>query len=520
MSQSKKEIVNAVATANDTHEIEMLNIRPHVKKENYCFRVFECNLKNVMDSLRDKGLIKKKCLLVTSPRAQKSAEVKLPEDCYFTYVTDTKTDKLDKFVKECSTPEYTETAKVIWEEAQALVDYIFYKQEDPGTRFSGEDQLWQQVSELERIVAEKGKEDLDKYYLSKCIDTDQVETVIALGGGVAMDAGQYIATKLGEALGKELVFICVPTVLSVNAAFCYKAAMRRLDPQTGKYEVKYDSSLVQPDVLLMDPDIILTAGELNVVGSGDLLSCLTASFDWKLNSLVARNYSPKGQDVSKAFNQEVCDGALELIGLLAENIDNLNAMRAYAPILNEEHKNGKTHYEVLQQEANGEIAKQAGAGLRFLCMAYHWVAEQSWLMQHTMWESASEHGMFDYMEYLCGVEFKHGQIIGLCVYFMSLLQENEHERAVSMIKRLKLDITLNNLAVVAANNEKVTPEKLEECLRGVKAYLTGESYRYTIISAKDMSEKWIEDALAAYYKDFPCDYNGNPNKGVEKYVVS
>ena len=555
----REDILNAVKAAEGTREIEMLNIRPHVAKKNYCFQVFECNLGKALGAyLEANGIKDNECLVVTSPRAHGAAVKALPQKYYYTYVTDTKTDKLDRFFDECGKDEYTALSQKERDELdkrneaafRPYAELLVNRDASENQLKFFEDDTWIEAQKFFDERATRPEE--GKYHLNRTIENQKdIKLVIALGGGIAMDAGQYIASRIAgkpenlerksridDAWNKDVKLICIPTVLSVNAAFCYKAALREkekvadastaaptsvtADTASGHYEVKYFSGLVQPEAILIDPDIILTAGDLNVVGSGDLLSCLTASFDWKLNSLIARNYHPFGMDVSKPFNQEICDGAKELVGLLAENIDNLNAMRDYAVVLQDGHKNDKTHYDILNGTGsatdvkNAELAMKAGEGLRFLGKAYHWVAEQSWIMQHTMWESASEHGMFDYMEYLCGTEFKHGQIIGLCVYFMSRLQENEHDRAVSMIKRLKLDITLNNLAAAQDKNENVTLERLIECLIGVKNFLTKGGYRYTIISAKDITNDWIKEALRAYYKDFPMDYNGRSNKGSDE----
>ncbi|MEG1884223.1 MAG: iron-containing alcohol dehydrogenase [Clostridia bacterium] len=503
MSKESKEYAVKIAQESGAKEIEILKIRPYVKPQDYCFRVFECELEAVLKKLQDEGYLGKKCLFVTSPSALRAASSKFSNnDYYYACVTDTKADNLMRFVNECTDEGYAKTK----EQMQALADSLQAEADVLQILYAMNERelhtdpmnLSQQLDELAGKIANS----TDKYVLNQKIVSSDIDTVIALGGGVAMDAGQYLATHLGKQWKKELRFICIPTVLSVNAAFCYKAAMRIRDA-SGKYEVKYDSTLVQPDILLMDSSIILTAGDRNVDGAGDLISCLTASFDWKLNSLIARDYQPKGKDVSKPFNQEICTGTMELIGLLAERIEDLNAMREYAKLLTELGHTSPPNEEQLQ------VKKAAEAGLHFICEAYHWLAEQSWIMQHTMWESASEHGMFDTMEYVCGTEFNHGRIIGLCVYFMSLLQDNEHERAVSMIKRLKLDITLNNMA---KDNSKVTPEKLVECLQTAKEYLTGESYRYTIISAKEMTDEWIYEAVKKYSEDFPKDPAGKANK--------
>lgn len=257
------------------------------------------------------------------------------------------------------------------------------------------------------FVFEKYKEQLKndyKVYIVKDVEISTLEqdvekyrgvdTVVAMGGGMAIDAGKWMAEHLGRKIHS------VPTVLSVNAAFCYKSAMR-------VHNVVTYMGRIFPEAIYIDFDIIKGAPKyLNISGAGDLLACLTASYDWKLNSMVTKSHK---------FSQEICDGAQYLLGMLAENIDNI-------------------------REVNDD-------GIYFMCEAFRWVAEYSARMNHTMWESASEHAFFDNMEFVCKKPFLHGQIIGMTVYFMSLFQDNQHERALMMLKRLGIDVTLECLGI-------------------------------------------------------------------------
>ena len=263
---------------------------------------------------------------------------------------------------------------------------------------------------------------------------DGVDTVVAMGGGMAIDAGKWMAEHLGKKIHS------VPTVLSVNAAFCYKSAMRV------KNVVTYMGRIF-PEAIYIDFDIIQGAPKyLNISGAGDLLACLTASYDWRLNSMVTKSHR---------FSQEICDGAQYLLGMLSENIDNIRY---------------------------------------FMCEAFRWVAEYSAKMNHTMWESASEHAFFDNMEYVCKKPFLHGQIIGLTVYFMSLFQDNQHERAVMMLKRLGIDVTLEGLGI--------TEDQLCTGLLTLRDFTEREGLRYTIINAKPITKEWVDMAVAKYKKDF------------------
>lgn len=268
-----------------------------------------------------------------------------------------------------------------------------------------------------------------------------VEVVLAMGGGLAIDAGKWIAERLGKKIHS------VPTVLSVNAAFCYKSAMR-------VHNIVTYMGRIFPEAIYIDFDIIQSAPKhLNISGAADLMSCLTGSYDWKLNSMVTKSHK---------FSQEIYDGAQYLVGMLSENIDNI-------------------------KEVNDD-------GVYFMCEAFRWVAENSANMNHTMWESASEHACFDNMERVCEKGFLHGQIIGLTVYFMSLFQDNQHERALMMLKRLGIDVTLQGLGI--------TEEQLRTCLLTLREFTEKEGLRYTIINAKPMTEEWVDMAIAKYKKDF------------------
>lgn len=304
-------------------------------------------------------------------------------------------------------------------------------------------------------VYDKLKEQLNNKYETYFVKNVEVETlkkdstvfagidvVLAMGGGMAIDSGKWIA----EHLNKKIY--SVPTVLSVNAAFCFKSAMR-ID------NVVTYMGRIFPEAVYIDFDIIKGAPKyLNISGAADLLACLTASYDWKLNSLVTKSHK---------FSQEIYDGAQYLVSMLAEYIDHIKAVD--------------------------------DDGIYFMCEAFRWVAENSAIMNHTMWESASEHNCFDNMEYICKKSFLHGQIIGLTVYFMSLFQDNQHERARLMLKRLEIDITLKGLGI--------TEEQLRECLLTLREFTEKENMRYTIINAKPITKEWVDEAIAKYKQDFP-----------------
>ena len=309
----------------------------------------------------------------------------------------------------------------------------------------------------DKYIYETYKEKLNnnyRVYLVEDVEVDRlradeqcfsdVDCVLALGGGMAIDAGKWMAQDLKKKL------YSFPTVLSTNSAFCFKSAVR-------VHNVVTYLGRIFPEAIYIDYDIIQSAPNyLNIYGAADLMSCLTGTYDWKLNSMVTKSHK---------FSQEIYDGALYLLNMLAENIDNI-------------------------KEVNDDA-------VYFMCEAFHWVAENSAIMNHTMWESASEHACFDNYERKKKKGFLHGQIISLTVYFMSLLQGNQHDRALSMIKRLGIDVSLDGLGM--------TEEQLREGLLTLPEFTVSHGLRYTIANAKPITEEWVDMAVEKYKRDFNVD---------------
>lgn len=445
---ARLEELDAIRT-NHSAEEPLLKIRPLISANEQVFRV---KYQPINTFLKEEGLDHHHYLLITTPGVYRAVIDQLVGSYTCIYVFDSKMETL--------------------QDIQALYDATVASQ--------------QKDSFLPEEVVQQNRDIRDEVF----------EAVVCMGGGVGMDAGKYISSEVVHA-----PLYAIPTVLSVNAAFCYKAAVREPDPyKDGAYNVVYKFYGL-PQAICVDLEVITSEDklqaakdsgdenayeavrnqwsmlrELNIAGAGDLLSILTATYDWRINSLVARDMCApdpvalgKSVLLEKPFSQDVCEGAMELLALLAEHAD--------------------------------EIRGGTKEGAKFLARAYHWIAEQSWVMQHTMWESASEHGMFDHFENLAGTELTHGQVIALSVYFMSLLQEYQHDRVLKMIERLGLEISLADLAANGAMNYKIAPITLYDCLVDLKKYIDEIAYRYTVISAKPISKQWVLDALDKYYAD-------------------
>jgi glycerol-1-phosphate dehydrogenase [NAD(P)+] len=97
----------------------------------------------------------------------------------------------------------------------------------------------------------------------------QGEVVYAVGGGLAADAGKYIAARRG------LPLVCLPTALSVDAFFTWASGVR----QEGC--VTYLESK-PPDLLVVDFDVLAAApASIRAAGICDVLSIATGSWDWR-----------------------------------------------------------------------------------------------------------------------------------------------------------------------------------------------------------------------------------------------
>ncbi len=96
-----------------------------------------------------------------------------------------------------------------------------------------------------------------------------VEAVVALGGGKALDYGKYIAHLLHKPL------VVAPTSIS-NDGFCSPGASLSV-------EGKRRTFLTQvPDMVILDTEILANAPEsLMISGMGDLFCKATSVWDWK-----------------------------------------------------------------------------------------------------------------------------------------------------------------------------------------------------------------------------------------------
>lgn len=272
---------------------------------------------------------------------------------------------------------------------------------------------------------------------SMCESLPPCETVIGIGGGMAIDAAKYVSWKKGIRL------VSIPTILSVDAFTTPAAGIRR------NHEVAYVGHS-SPDPLVIDFGIIRSAPpELNIAGIGDLLSMHTASFDWSYAHQKGRSEYP----FSPQAVQQAADILTMLYGCLGDIRDNTD--------------------KGLMAIVEGYIK------LNTICLP----------AGHFRVEEGSEHYLFYELEERLKRPFVHGYIVGLGIYLMSQLQQNRFEFIHKVMDDVALpydprimDIKRDDLLAALLNLRKFVGQR--------------PKLWYTVINDSVIDKDWAEKAIA------------------------
>jgi glycerol-1-phosphate dehydrogenase [NAD(P)+] len=257
-----------------------------------------------------------------------------------------------------------------------------------------------------------------------------VDAVVGVGGGSAMDTAKYFAWR------RSVPLYQVPSIASVDACFSQAIAVRR----NGK--VNYVGQ-VTPQGVYVDYRLIREAPpELNRAGIGDLLSCHTALYDWRLSA--AKGLAP-------AWDEALALGAERR---LAE---------VYA--------------------ATGEIAAVSPKGIYTLMEGFRWVAQAEKAAGHCRFEEGSEHYFAYNYEYRTGRKLLHGWLVSLGVYAMARLQGNDPNGVILALRRAGLDI--------APQSRGIPWPEIEETLRTLYDYVSAEALPYSVINAVEITPSFI-----------------------------
>ena len=270
----------------------------------------------------------------------------------------------------------------------------------------------------------------------KLLSLPECDTIIGIGGGLAVDAAKYFCWK------RNLRLVTIPTVLSVNAF---------VTPATGiriNREVKY-VGITSPDPLIIDYDILRTAPQsLNIAGIGDLLSIHTASFDWEYAESKGKSeyvFSELAIKEAKSILMDICSMASEIRDVTNKSL--LAIVEGYMK-------------------------------LNAICIP----------LDHFRVEEGSEHFLFYELEERLRRSFIHGHIISLGIYLMSRLQDNQAEHITEILNRTKLDYHPRDLGIKR--------QDLVDSLKNLKSFVRNKPQLwFTIIDGSEISDEWIDHVL-------------------------
>ena len=265
----------------------------------------------------------------------------------------------------------------------------------------------------------------------------EFDTIVGIGGGMAIDVAKYISWKLDKKL------VSIPTILSVDA-FTTPASGVRVN-----YNVEY-LGIASPDPLIIDYDLLRSAPkELNIAGIGDLFSIHTASFDWQYANSKGKSEYP--------YSQQAIDDGKKILDFIYDNI--------------------------------GNIKENNDNGLRSIVEAYISLNTICLPIDHFRIEEGSEHYLFYELEERLRRPFIHGNVIGLGIYLLSRLQKNDPLFITKMMDESGL--------IYHPNSMSISREDLRDSLLSLKSYVKSkDKLWFTIIDDSNIDQEWINENLS------------------------
>ena len=278
-------------------------------------------------------------------------------------------------------------------------------------------------------------------YFTESLNRDEIEgieaglpsadTIVGLGGGMAMDMAKYIAWRRGQEP------VLVPSIASVDACVTNSIAVR----DGGK--VRYIGFIV-PQVVLTDFDLVLGAPPaLNRAGIGDILSIHTALWDWR----AAAN---RGLSL---YDEQVAQGTAVLVDQLHALSSNMRAVDERA--------------------------------IQWLIEAY--AAENTLCLQvgHSRPEEGSEHFFAYNVEHRTGKDYVHGELVCLGILLMSRLQGNDSGRVEKILEETGVRFQPKDLGL--------SPSDLEGALQTLQAYVRSEDLPHSVIDERPIDDTVAAD---------------------------
>ena len=278
---------------------------------------------------------------------------------------------------------------------------------------------------------------LEHDYLDNLIETlPPVDTVVGIGGGVATDAAKYFSWK------RKCALVLCPTIVSVNAYATPATAVREPDGR-----VNYTGN-VTPSKVVIDYAAIQSAPKrLNTAGTGDIYSCRTALFDWKLA------HEKKGE----AYDKDIAAGSQRILDKLVANAK--------------------------------EIKNVTETGIKTLVELHIETNRLQVLAGTPRPEEGSEHIYFYTVEDLTGRSFVHGEAVGTGIYVLTHFQSNEEDYVGSVMDNMGL--------MFRPRDYGVSKDEFIETLLGMKRYAREKHLFFTVLDTVDVTR---EDAESLWRK--------------------
>lgn len=274
-------------------------------------------------------------------------------------------------------------------------------------------------------------EELDWYSLEAMErELPEIDAVVGIGGGMAIDAAKYVAWK------RRIPMDAVPTITSVDACVTKSIAAR-----AGGH-VTYIGYIVPRHVYIDYPIIMNAPKRLNHSGVGDILCAHTALYDWKLaHNHQDEKYNPEAATAMQTWLEKIRQHAQDIL-------------------------------EVNQQGV--KIIMQAFEDISIICRRFGSSRPQE----------GSDHTFAYNAEYQTGKHFLHGELVALGTFVMANLQKNQPQDVKSMFDSTGLLWQPRDLGL--SKNEFI------HILRTLNWYQKNFGRRYSVLDEVKIDDAFIE----------------------------
>lgn len=263
-----------------------------------------------------------------------------------------------------------------------------------------------------------------------------IDAIVGLGGGSAMDTAKWMHWRTGLPLYQ------VPSLPSVDACFTRMTALR------DGGGVRYDGDSV-PELVIVDFDLIGAAPRALVSGGiGDVLSCHTGLWDWRLGDEAGRDHP--WDEAAAARGREYLDELESLAPHLAAGEDQ-------------------------GVERLMECLRDIG-----------WLCHE---LGHARFEEGSEHFFAYCFEEVTGRTIMHGELVTLGVLVMSRLQDNDPARPRRIAEAAGTRTRLEELGL--------TWGEVEATLRRLPSFVDEQGLWYSVCNGLIVDDAVLDAASEA-----------------------